>query len=211
MPILNDDLNLSQEFIALGRQNRSGRRITPKFITIHNTDNTDRGADAAAHSSFVRKTGFYLHNEKPRWVSWHFTVDDKQVIQQLPVYERAIHVNTAGNNTSLAIEICMHKDNDQNAADQRAARLAAHLIRDHNLSIADLRTHNSWTGKNCPRLILPSWNEFVAMVSAELSTDFDTFEGEFATEDSVDIEAADDKSDDIDHGAIAEAMRLDFD
>ena len=67
---------LSEELVPAGKGNRPGTKIAPKFVTIHNTSNTNPGADARAHSRFVRKTGFYMINGKQNWVSWHYTVDD---------------------------------------------------------------------------------------------------------------------------------------
>jgi len=52
-------LNLKVEMIP-GALNRSGRAIAPTFITVHNTSNTGAGADANAHSRFVREKGFYV-------------------------------------------------------------------------------------------------------------------------------------------------------
>ncbi|GAG52876.1 unnamed protein product, partial [marine sediment metagenome] len=42
------ELNIVQDFIPVGNSNRPGRTLAPKSITIHNTDNTDVGANAAA-------------------------------------------------------------------------------------------------------------------------------------------------------------------
>ncbi|MED3686152.1 hypothetical protein P4530_24625 [Bacillus thuringiensis] len=45
----------------------------PKYITIHETDNTNVGAGARNHAR-------YLHNQAigstDKTASWHFTVDD---------------------------------------------------------------------------------------------------------------------------------------
>jgi N-acetylmuramoyl-L-alanine amidase CwlA len=46
---------------------------------------------------------FYtLPSGKKNWVSWHFTVDDVEAVQHLPITERAIHAG-AGNG-GLGIE-----------------------------------------------------------------------------------------------------------
>jgi N-acetylmuramoyl-L-alanine amidase CwlA len=171
MPISDDleDLNLSVELISPGRQNRRGVPLTPVFVTIHNTSNVQPGANAAAHSRFVRNTGFYtLPSGKKNWVSWHFTVDDKQAIQHLPTDERGIHAG-AGNGKSLAIEVCMHRGIDQVKANDRAALLTAALLHDLKLTSSAVRTHKSWTGKDCPALLLKDWNGFIAKVDAGLA------------------------------------------
>jgi N-acetylmuramoyl-L-alanine amidase CwlA len=169
---LLDSINLSEEFISVGRPNRPGDKIEVTKLTIHNTDNTDKGANAKAHSSFVRLTGYYMLNGKKQWVSWHYTVDDSRAIQQLPVNERAYHAGSAANSTSLAMEICMNSDNNQPACDDRAARLAALILYDHNLAINAMVTHESWTGKKCPVLLLApgKWVVFQKLVKGYLDS-----------------------------------------
>ena len=166
---LGKALNLNEELIARGRDNRPGTRINPTSVTLHNTDNDDRGANADRHSRFVRETGFYLLNGAKRQVSWHFTVDDAQVVKQLPLNELAYHAKTA-NRSSLGVEICMNSDIDQPAANERAAKLVAALLYDLGLGTGEIRTHRDWTGKDCPSLLLKSLDAFKARVGAILSS-----------------------------------------
>lgn len=204
-------LNLTTELVPIGRPNRNQRRLVPTSVTIHNTSNAAKGANAARHSRFVRETGFYkLKSGKINWVSWHVTVDDGRAIQQLPFTERAIHAGD-GNGSSFGIEVCMHADNDQPAANRRAAMLAAILLHDMGQTVdAGLRTHKSWTGKACPVLLLPQWNAFKAQVQAAL----DAIEDDGARLYSpLGIKSLDDGPDgefdngDIDHDALEEALR----
>lgn len=156
-------LNLSVELIAEGRPNRSGRKMSSlDAITVHNTSNASRGANAKAHSRFVREKGFYtLSSGKRVDVSWHYTVDDHEVIKHLPIDERAIHAGR-GNAVSIGIEICMNQDIDQPAANLRAQRLIAALMHDLKLSETAIKTHKDWTGKNCPTLLVADFNQFRA-------------------------------------------------
>lgn len=166
MDEFRDQLNLRQELIPAGMQNRSGRKIAPTAITVHNTSNTGKGANAAAHAKFVTKTGYYvLASGKKNWVSWHFTVDDREAVQHLPIDERAIHAGPG--NGSLGIEVCMHQGIDQAEADLRAARLVAKLLNDLDLPSSAVVTHKSWTGKNCPERLLQNWQAFLQKVAAE--------------------------------------------
>jgi N-acetylmuramoyl-L-alanine amidase CwlA len=157
---LGKSLNLSVELIAKGRPNRSGRLISPTYVTIHNTSNDGPRADADAHSRFVRNKGYYEWNGKKRFVSWHYSVDDKQIIKQLPINEHAIHAGP-GNGKSIAIEICMHKGIDQGSANARAARLVAALMNDLGIGPDKIVPHKHWTNKTCPVLLLPSFTTFV--------------------------------------------------
>ena len=163
---LGRSLNLTEELIAKGRPNRPGRPIAPRFVTVHNTSNNGPRADASAHSRFVRNTGFYtLPSGRKNFVSWHYTVDDLRAIKHLPINERALHAGAA-NGVSIGIELCMHREIDQPAADDRAARLVAVLLHDLRLPSSAIRTHRSWTGKACPVLLLPRWRAFLDKVES---------------------------------------------
>lgn len=158
---LGSTLNLEVEMIPNGRPNRPGTPISIKKITVHNTSNTNRGADAKAHSNWARKTGYYELNGRKEYVSWHYTVDDKVTIKQLPISEKGWHAGR-GNSSSIGIEICMNDGIDQEKAFDRASRLIAILLYDLELSIEDVVTHQYWTGKRCPILLLDTqdWKIF---------------------------------------------------
>lgn len=168
---LLESINLKVELIPEGRPNRPGTSIKPSKVTIHNTSNTSPGADAVAHSRFVRETGYCMLNGKKNWVSWHYTVDDRLAIRHLPNNEKGIHAGKKGNESSIAIEICMHSGINQGGANDIAARLAAFLLFEHDLFIDDLVTHKSWTGKNCPVLLVDEdkWSVFKQRVEYYLS------------------------------------------
>ncbi len=153
---LGESLNLEIDLIPESNSNRLGTNIAPRFITIHNTDNTGLGADARAHAKYVK--GQDAQNRK---VSWHYTVDDKRCIKHLPINEKGWHAGSSeGNKKSIGIEICMNQGIDQAAANQRAASLAAILMYDLNISLENVVTHQHWTGKECPRLLLNNWDQF---------------------------------------------------
>jgi N-acetylmuramoyl-L-alanine amidase/Penicillin-insensitive murein endopeptidase len=171
-------LNLEENLISRGRINRPGTANNLNFITTHNTDNTDAGADARAHGSFVKNTGYYIYNGSKNWVSWHYTVDDKRIVKHLPIEEKALHAGSA-NTQSIAIEICMFRGIDQDSAFLRAARLCAVLLYDLsslNGDIQKIKPHQFWTGKNCPRLLLNNgqvgskWGQFLQMVREQLDS-----------------------------------------
>jgi N-acetylmuramoyl-L-alanine amidase len=167
-------LNLEEDLIPEGKKNRPGTSNSLKYITIHNTDNSDHGADARAHAKFVKNTGYYTnaHGEKI-WVSWHYTVDDTRVIKHLPLNEGCYHTFNGGNQQSIAIEICMNEGINQEAAFLRAARLVAALLYDLKKSADSIVPHYFWTKKNCPRLLLndgepgTKWKNFISMIKAE--------------------------------------------
>ena len=166
---LGKSLNLEIDLIPEINSNRSGTRITPRFITIHNTDNRNRGADARAHARYVKG-----EDAQRREVSWHYTVDDKRCIKHLPINEKGWHAES-GNSKSIGIEICMNEDIDQEAANYRAATLAAILMYDLNISLENVVTHKYWTGKKCPQLLLDNWESF----RGEIKNIYDSIEPRF--------------------------------
>ncbi len=106
-----------------------------------------------------------LPNGQKQWVSWHLTVDDTYVIKHLPFNEIAWHAGP-GNAASIGIEICMNSDGDQAVANKKAAALIAQLLKELKLEIGAVRTHQSWTGKYCPTLLIGQWAAFLAMIKA---------------------------------------------
>jgi hypothetical protein len=170
---LTNSLNIQQMLIPADHTNRPGKHLNVAGITIHNTDNTDKRANAHAHATFVADTGYYKINGQKHWVSWHYTVDDREVWQSLPNDEIGWHAGP-GNSKTIGIEICMNDGIDQAAANERAAALAAGLLHDHKLGVDSLYTHHRWTGKKCPVLLLngskegSKWSGFKALVEKGL-------------------------------------------
>jgi len=141
-------LNISVDLIPVGSSNRPGTSIQPTHITIHNTANSDPGADAAMHAVYVKGA-----DARRRKVSWHFTVDDRQCFKHLPTNELAWHAG-AGNERSVAIEVCQNQGINKAAAMERASLLAAVLMSFYGIPPERVVTHQFWTGKDCPEVIL---------------------------------------------------------
>jgi N-acetylmuramoyl-L-alanine amidase CwlA len=158
------ELKIVQDYVPIGNHNRPGDKLTATSITIHNTDNTKKGANAAAHAKYMKGP-----DAQKREVSWHFTVDDRFVYQSLPTTEIGWHSGTkAGNNTSVAIEICMNSDLDVDAAYDRAALLVAWLAYRLNIQVPEgVVQHHDWSGKNCPRVLRKTkdgWPDFLKLI-----------------------------------------------
>lgn len=137
--------------------------MNPEYITIHNTGNRNKGADAEMHAR-------YLNNGAGgRSASWHYTVDDKVTIQHIPDNRNAWHCtdgyNGVGNRKSIGIEICENIDGNMNKAEERAIELINFLMIKHNISIMNVVPHKHWyPAKYCPRHILPRWNDFIERI-----------------------------------------------
>jgi len=175
-------VNLRQMIVPHGKY---GRHIEfplhATYITIHSTDNPN--ATALQHARGMAVGAF---RGKTKWnrtgyMTWHFTVDDVQAIQSLPLNIQGEHADHdgPGNNTSIGIEICeLRNPARQAAALERAARLTAWLMRDQNIPLDHVVPHYHWpqwhfhgNQKNCPRILLehgkpgPRWEAFLQKIN----------------------------------------------
>jgi len=163
-------VGIISSYIPIGRKNRPGTTHAKNYITIHNTGNQDKGANASRHAAYLQNdTACNLP------VSWHYTVDDKFIYQHLPDNETAYHAgNYKGNNESIGIEICMNADGDLKKATDQATDLATHLMAHHNIPLENVVQHNYWTGKNCPELLrrgIPyTWERFIEIIKEKAIT-----------------------------------------
>ena len=176
-------LAIQEHIISDGRENRPGRDTNPDtYITIHETGNTAKGADAAAHGAYLDSAA-----GEDALVSWHYTVDDHAIVQHLPDYETAYHAGDGkdgpGNATSIGIEICVNAGGDFEAAKANAAALVRLLMEEHGIPLDNVVQHNRWNGKDCPKTIRATagaWEAFLALCQGEaadvsdLDTDVDT-------------------------------------
>lgn len=143
---------------------RPGYTMDPKYITVHNTGNSRKGADAQNHTEYVDAATGY--------VSWHFTVDDKKVFQELPITENAWHAGDGGkgpgNRTSIGIEICEHEGINWNLAKYNGIKLIVLLLIELGLKPDAVVPHKKWSGKYCPHKILDEgWEAFMHLVEQE--------------------------------------------
>lgn len=143
---------------------KSPYAMTPKYITIHNTAN-----DASANNEIS-----YMRNNATA-TSFHFAVDDTEVVQGLPVNRNGFHAgdgNGEGNRASIGIEICYSKSGGArfDAAERNAAKFTAQLLKERGWDISRVKKHQDWSGKYCPHRTLDmGWKRFLNMVQAELT------------------------------------------
>ncbi len=136
--------------------NRPGTKMRPTTLTIHNTANPD---------STARNNRDYFSNHASARASTHYVVDDQEIIRCIPEDEISWHAGAAANSSSISIEVCEFTDAQRQArADQNAASLVADILIRFEWGLEQIKTHQDWTGKYCPRKLLPIWNEFLAMV-----------------------------------------------
>ena len=125
--------------------------MEPIGVTIHNTAN-----DAPAINEAK-----CLQNDPSEERSFHFAVDDCEVVQILPLNRTAWHAGDGqgdGNMRTIAIEICYSKSGGERfeKAEQNAAQLLALLS--YFIFGRGVRevtyTHHHWSGKYCPHRTL---------------------------------------------------------
>lgn len=167
--VTDNGITIRQHIIPAGRRNRPGGRNPDTYITIHETGNTDAGADAEAHGKYLAGSA-----GEASLTSWHYTVDDHAIVQHLPDNETAYHAGDGadgpGNAQSIGIEICVNSDGDFEKAKANAAALVRLLMAEHGIPLANVVQHNRWNGKDCPATIRATpgaWEAFLTLCSGE--------------------------------------------
>ncbi len=165
------------------------RTMTPRYLTIHATENLD--STAARHALYLSNKGKRSGNKRygrSGWVTWHYTVDDREIVQHLLPTEQGDHADYGGvgDRQSIAIEICEFSDPRRQAASiDRAARLAAALAVRFDIPDSRIVPHKHWPrhdfryGKPCPKILLErdpgvpggwrmgeKWKKFIRLVDS---------------------------------------------
>ncbi|WP_264448618.1 S-layer homology domain-containing protein [Bacillus cereus] len=160
-------VTFKEMIVPKGNENiRPGYAMDPKYITIHETANTSNGANALNHAKYLDSQA---RGNTDRSASWHFTVDDKEIYQHLPLNEVGWHAgNKTGNYESIGIEIAVNSDGDYVKAVENARKLAAYLMNELNISLDHVQKHQFWSGKNCPAFMIQrgQWTAFLQGTNA---------------------------------------------
>lgn len=131
---------------------------------VHNTAND---ASAENEISYMRSN----NNE----VSFHYAIDDKEVVQGIDENRNAWASgdggNGKGNREGIHIEICYSKSGGERfiKAEKNAARFIAEGLRQKGWGIDKVTKHQDYNGKYCPHRTLDmGWTRFLNMIKAEL-------------------------------------------
>lgn len=160
--------------IPAGNPNRPGTRITPSWITIHETGNHRPGANAESHRDFTHRL-----RGGPEQVSFHYVVDDREAIQLLDHDEMAWHAGDGcddpardiGCFRSIAIETCVNADGDWARTRRNLVGLVRHILRtDVRFSPERIAQHHRWSGKDCPQRLRAegSWQRLLEEIGKDL-------------------------------------------
>ena len=139
--------------------------MTPEFIVVHNTAN-----DASAQN----EVKYMISNNNQ--VSFHFAVDDKEVVQGLPLDRNAWAcgdgTNGSGNRKGIQIEICYSKSGGARFenAEKNAAKFIAQLLKERGWGADKVKKHQDFSNKYCPhRTLDKGWASFVNMIKDYLN------------------------------------------
>ena len=147
--------------ISNSRQIGKRRKLSDiKYIIIHDTGNTSRGADAEAHFKYLQTA--------TRYGSAHYYLDDGQIIQTIGdslvawsigdkwgYSNNPNRVKDALNSNSLSIELCINSDIDEAKAYKNLVELTKNLMAKFNIPHKRVIRHFDATGKICPG----SWSD----------------------------------------------------
>ncbi len=156
------------EYLDWDSRHRPGEVRDIMYITVHETDNTSRTADAAAHA-------VYLATNTANVNGWHYTVDDHSIYHHIPDNEvawnagdgRTVH---GGNINGIGIEMCVNEGGDYEQTLANTAALCAVLLRQYGLDVEDIRFHADFMEKECPHILISTGrtDEFLQMIGEEL-------------------------------------------
>lgn len=139
--------------------------MTAEFIVVHNTAN-----DATAENEVA-----YMIGNKNQ-VSFHYAVDDQEVVQGLLIDRNAWAcgdgANGKGNRKGIQVEICYSKSGGTrfDQAEKNAAHFIATLLRERGWGIEKVKKHQDFSNKYCPhRTLDKGWNGFIQMIKSYLN------------------------------------------
>ena len=144
-------------------KNHYGLSNQKRYITIHDTGNQSKGANAEMHARYI---------ENGSKATWHYTVDDREAIQHFSHDTQCWHAGDgrgSGNLHSIGIEICINQDGNYKKAIENTVKLLQKLMKDLSIPADHIVQHNNWSGKDCPKQLRNGkdgikWNDFLNKV-----------------------------------------------
>ena len=163
-PVING-IKVNKQLIDINYS--QGVTINPKYIVIHDTDNRQAGANAMANRN-------YFANHPNAKASAHYIIDEGNIIQALEDTWKGWHVGDGNNpninnSTTIAIELCVNKENDFDKTLENGIELTKYLMNKYNIPAENVVMHRDASGKTCSRMVIedrPSlWPYFKERIS----------------------------------------------
>jgi N-acetylmuramoyl-L-alanine amidase CwlA len=138
--------------------------MKPTRIVVHNTAN---------NASARNEIAYMKRNDNT--VSFHYAVDDKEVVQGIPENRNSWNAgdgsNGKGNREGISIEICYSLSGGDKfiKAEQNAVDLIVDILKRYNWGIDKVTKHQDYNGKYCPHRTLDmGWTRFINMIKVAL-------------------------------------------
>ena len=138
--------------------------MNPEFIVVHNTAN-----DASAENEIA-----YMKRNDDK-VSFHYAVDDVEIVQGIPENRNAWHAGDSGegqgNRKGIAIEICYSESGGErfDKAEENAAEFIASKLKEKGWGIDKVKKHQDFSNKYCPHRTLDlGWERFLNKIRSYL-------------------------------------------
>lgn len=138
--------------------------MNAEFIVVHNTAN-----DASARDEIA----YMIRNNNE--VSFHYAIDDIEVVQGIEENRNAWHSsdggNGPGNRKGISIEICYSKSGGERfeQAEKNAVKFIAMKLKEKGWGIDKVKKHQDFANKYCPHRTLDlGWERFLNMIKVEL-------------------------------------------
>ena len=195
-----------EDYVCISSRHRTGeKRKGFRGVTIHETGNFSKGANAKSHSTYYNRLA---RENSGSTIGYHYFVDDNEAYLKQPLDEVAYTNGDSrgdGNMKTISVEICVNSDGDFEKARDNGAYIAALTLHQHGIKTvvdavsdnekhkkdgtANLFQHWNWSSyrKNCPQTIRNKglWSDFVKSVQKHLD--------ELNKNDDVTIENPDSK------------------
>ena len=160
-------MNVSKNLVPQEKYNiKCPYAMSPTRIVVHNTAN-----DASARN----EVAYMISNNQE--VSFHYAVDDKEVVQGIPENRNAWHSgdgeNGKGNREGISIEICYSKSGGDRfiQAEKNAVELIVDILKRYNWGVDKVTKHQDYSGKYCPHRTLDNdWDRFIKMIEAKMNS-----------------------------------------
>jgi N-acetylmuramoyl-L-alanine amidase len=156
------EVQVKKMYIRRGTHGRKVHRsMSPRYITVHSTQNYS--GDAYAHAKALRNGKLRARKRLGGYLTWHFTVQEDVAIQHIPTNEQGEHADFDGdgNNYSIGIEMCEHRGNSREQTLERTAKLCASLMNEYDIPLDNVVPHYHWPRrgtsplhKNCPHFLM---------------------------------------------------------
>ena len=157
-------VNIRQSLVDSSKYDiKCPHEMNAEFIVVHNTAN-----DASANNEIE-----YMKSNNNK-VSFHYAVDDTEIVQGIPESRNAWHAgdgNGNGNRKGIAVEICYSKTGGErfDKAEEKAAEFIASKLKEKGWGIDKVKKHQDFANKYCPHRTLDyGWERFLNKIRSYL-------------------------------------------